>query len=647
MGDKQAVGVVLERIALCIWCLLMILCYPLNTAQASSDTDADLFFVIDNSGSMRKNDPHFMTLQTVRTFLQRLSSETRVGIVSFDEKARLLEPLASISDANANQRLMQSLDQIDFKGKFTNSASGIERALYELKTSVHPKSQRCIIFLTDGIIDTGNEQKDAQLTQWLKNDLTVECREEGIRIFGIAFTENADFPLIQALSQRTGGAYYRVFTPEDIADVLDQIRSKLALPPAPQASPERDQIQPEDEQPPPPPSIPVAVEQSVPQKVAPVIEETAPLPAEKDAFSLYLPLVLTAFVLAGVLLFLGYKVFGWRFRFGAPQLDNKTLVSAVPPEAHLPEEAAIDSAPMAEYLPEWQLHDLKKPGNPATNFNQPKITIGRDEKNDFVIAHPTVSNIHATIEYRDAAFFLEDLRSANGTRLNERKVLPGQLIRLKSGDRIRFADLEFKFVRLDQLISGDTILLEVTSFISEPQQSNSAIATTSTDQEKHLFDVLKQHLGQIKALGAKYTDFVNQYFAKDTMRALSIHAQENMQQTMVDGDQHCAPLVKGQAFYVICTLPVSIANAAQWFSTRYGGFTKFVYKWLASDAYDVTACDVFCLITFGLDKGHWVSMTIAPTHETEGAVEIMSVDFLTDAEKASLEIDFDPHGRVS
>ena len=144
---------------------------------------------------MRKNDPHFMTLQTVRTFLQRLSSETRVGIVSFDEKARLLEPLASISDANANQRLMQSLDQIDFKGKFTNSASGIERALYELKTSVHPKSQRCIIFLTDGIIDTGNEQKDAQLTQWLKNDLTVECREEGIRIFGIAFTENADFTL--------------------------------------------------------------------------------------------------------------------------------------------------------------------------------------------------------------------------------------------------------------------------------------------------------------------------------------------------------------------------------------------------------------------------------------------------------------------
>lgn len=662
MVDKHAIGTGLIKIVLCMCCLLMILFLYPKKARAVSGADVDLFFVIDNSGSMRKNDPNFMTPQTVRTFLQRLSPTTHVGMVMFDQKARLLEPLGPVSDAQANQRLMQSLEGIDYSGKFTDSAAGIERALYELKTSGRPASQRCMIFLTDGIVDTGNERKDAQLTQWLKNDLAVECRDQGVRIFGIAFTENADFVLIQALSQRTGGAYYRAFNPEDIAAVLDQIQSQLVPTPVLLTPTEPDQIQLKAIQPPAPLSSPVAIDKSDALEPAPETREPSPPSSGKGFFKFYLPLILIICMIVGGLFFLVYKIFGWPLRVSVPHLGDEAPSGLAPIDAHsveeaprgvdpmgtnLPEEAPGGVTPMDAHLPEWQLHDLEKPDHPATNFNTLKITIGRGENNDFVITQPTISNIHATIEYRDEAFFLEDQRSANGTRLNDRKVLPGQPIRLKSGDRIKFANHEYKFVRQDQLISGDTVLLEVTSFISEPQDANAPAATLRIDDEKHLLDVLKLHLTQIKALGPNYTDFVNHYLAKDTMRTLSIQAQENMQHTMVDGDQHCAPLVKGQAFYVVCTLPVAIAHAAQWFSERYGGFTKFVHKWLRSEAYDVTACDVFCMITFGCDQGHWVSMTIVPTHEAEDSVEIMSVDFLTDAEKASLSIDFDDQGRVS
>ena len=135
---------------------------------------------------------------------------------------------------------MQSLDKIGYNGRFTNSAAGIERAIYELKTSGRAEALRCLIFLTDGIVDTGDKRKDAELTQWLKSDLTAECRDLGIRIFGVAFTENADYALIQALSQRTGGSYYRAHSPEDIADVLNQIQSQLVPAPA-AAAPKADQ----------------------------------------------------------------------------------------------------------------------------------------------------------------------------------------------------------------------------------------------------------------------------------------------------------------------------------------------------------------------------------------------------------------------
>ena len=46
------------------------------------------------------------------------------------------------------------------------------------------------------------------------------------------------------------------------------------------------------------------------------------------------------------------------------------------------------------------------------------------------------------------------------------------------------------------------------------------------------------------------------------------------------------------------------------------------------------------------NKNTWVSITIVPTHSDSDPVEIMSVDFLNEEEKASLALDFDNHGRV-
>lgn len=196
-------------------------------AAPAGDSMVDVVFVIDNSGSMRRNDPRFLTPETVRTFLDQLPDTTQAAMVLFDERARLLHPLSDLSDPASRKRLNDSLDKVDYRGKFTDSAAGIERAVYELKTGGRTGARKSIIFLTDGIVDTGDRQKDMELTQWLKTDLAADCSSSGIRILGIAFTENADFPLIQALASRTEGAYYRATRAEDIVDVLGRIQALL------------------------------------------------------------------------------------------------------------------------------------------------------------------------------------------------------------------------------------------------------------------------------------------------------------------------------------------------------------------------------------------------------------------------------------
>ena len=67
--------------------------------------------------------------------------------------------------------------------------------------------------------------------------------------------------------------------------------------------------------------------------------------------------------------------------------------------------------------------------------------LGRQEDCvDFVMAHPSISRVHAAIHYRtrDGALMLVDLGSAQGTLVNKKACTPGTYERLYVGDVIKF-----------------------------------------------------------------------------------------------------------------------------------------------------------------------------------------------------------------
>jgi pSer/pThr/pTyr-binding forkhead associated (FHA) protein/Mg-chelatase subunit ChlD len=575
----------------------------------------DLVFVIDNSGSMRKNDPNFITPKVVETFVRQLPESAQVGVVLFDENARILSPMTLISGKQDGNEIIAGLNKIDYRGQFTNTPMGMERAIYELKIHGRPLAEKGIVLITDGIVDTGNPKKDQELTQWLKKDLTAQCKQLGIRVFGIAFTEDADFSLIQTLALRTHGEYFRAHEASEISNVLAQVQAHMTPPPKQSLAPL--------------PLIPVPEEDAATgapdaQSAGAATDENSVVMTEKNAWMISLTLVLIIVALVGALVF--FYLQNAKRKFSGGQSDELELDI---PEAHLETVNQAEDGSSS-------VHKLDKA----------RINIGRSQRNDIVIQQPAVSSFHATIDFRNMAFYLEDQRSTNGTQLNGLRLTPNEPLRLKSGDRITFAKYDFKFVMVDQIPFGETVMLSMTALADPEAEATVVLDLDGADTKQGLISCLQNHLMQIYGLGPKHKNFVNTYFAHDTLDIIATTAHENLKLTRSDSQQHCTPILKNKAYYVVCSLPAAIDKAADWYGAHHKGFTQFIFKWIRSERYRSEQCELLCIVTFGQDPATWVSITIVPTHSEADPVEIMSVDFLNDEEKKSLALDFDNHGRV-
>ena len=72
----------------------------------------------------------------------------------------------------------------------------------------------------------------------------------------------------------------------------------------------------------------------------------------------------------------------------------------------------------------------------AYEFAQSRIVIGRSRSADVQLPHTAVSGAHASIREQDAGYVLVDEGSANGTRVNDIRVVPGRPKILRSHDLV-------------------------------------------------------------------------------------------------------------------------------------------------------------------------------------------------------------------
>jgi len=277
--------------------------------------------------------------------------------------------------------------------------------------------------------------------------------------------------------------------------------------------------------------------------------------------------------------------------------------------------------------------------------------VGRDETNDITIPRDTVSSFHATIDHREGYYWVEDHRSTNGTRLNGVTLAANEPAQLKSGDRIDFANYEFRFLIPDQLPSGRTILLGGSSLPSEVTEgpgADEALAPPGPDAgEGALFrECLDAHLQRIRGLGERYARFVESGFPAEIVERLTSHVERLMQFGASDRKGRTETLALGEVMYVLCVVPHSMRGAAAWFGEHHGGFTKLLGHYLDAPEFQRSTANVLCVVTYGRSRDAWVSVTIAPGDTCRDPIDIMSVELLSAEERRALALHFDEIGQV-
>ena len=412
----------------------------------------DVVLVLDNSGSMKKNDPDFLVSKAVKEFISQQDENTRVGIVIFDQGVRLPVSLMDASLAN-RETILNSIEEINYKGLFTDSPAGIERAIYELKNNGRDDAQKSIIFMTDGIVDTGAADRDLEKSKWLREDLAPDAADNEIKIFGIAFTEGADFQLIQSIAQKTGGEYYRALTVKDLQSVFEQINEIINTLPEPEPAPEV--VQP----------APVVV------APAPIIQQAPPPPViiEVPAQTMGQEERIRSMIIIAAAIVLTITLLGILILLLRRNRDLKAGADVTVQEAYINDlQGKTDK----------QTHKL---GTKPTMFGR---VAGKDTDHlDYIVVNETtIGRRHALIEYKDYSFWIIDQGSINGTFVNGESV--SSEVRLKHGDRIRLHKCDFEFIMPEMEESGMTVISN-TVFAAQP------VATDDSEEAT----VIRDHAG--------------------------------------------------------------------------------------------------------------------------------------------------------
>ncbi len=118
-------------------------------------------------------------------------------------------------------------------------------------------------------------------------------------------------------------------------------------------------------------------------------------------------------------------------------------------------------------------------------LDEDEFTIGRDVKNNIVVDLDNVSRRHAMISTKGSKSYIQDLKSTNGTYLNDEEVLQEQPLR--TGDLVKVGGSIFKYLQ------GGNI---ETLYYEEIYQLTIVDGLTQTHNKRYFLEFLEREMGR-------------------------------------------------------------------------------------------------------------------------------------------------------
>ena len=179
----------------------------------NSFSDADIVFVIDQSGSMQDNDPHDKRLDAAKDLLASFGEGIKTAFVQFSYGAEIV--VGDFSEYNENYENEINRLYYDAYGG-TNIGEGLESAL-ELLSDRNGNS--IIILFTDGE-DSNTSYIASQVSK------AVE-RHVRIYVIGLGYAVNESM-LRGMIAEPTGGLYYHIDMDQQIDMAFESLGKKFA-----------------------------------------------------------------------------------------------------------------------------------------------------------------------------------------------------------------------------------------------------------------------------------------------------------------------------------------------------------------------------------------------------------------------------------
>lgn len=347
-----------------------------------------------------------LSLQSVITpFLQNLTASDHLGIITYrQDGVKVLQSLAAVSIDEKNQlpaRLENALS--DFSQMPIPTV--LERAIYELRTHGRNAVDKRLVIIGNGVIGLADPASSDSLQEWewMRNDLVLEARRLGIRIYWLTYSESADYRKIQTVTRNTGGSYYRIFDAAAVDTAMDELFPHQSAGNA-------------------------AVGKQADLLLPPVPSSRESKPGLLTILADYQTYIF--FFSGSLMIGISFFIFFYR-RQRTPVPGKRAKTSTVSDRVLLRDSSNFTGR--SEYdITARTTYISRQP----REITQNSCVI--------VIRDTSISRDHATITCRDNAYWINDSGGVNGTYVNNVRIHDCRV--LKNGDQIRFANFEFEFV---------------------------------------------------------------------------------------------------------------------------------------------------------------------------------------------------------
>jgi len=185
-----------------------------------SFTDIEIVFVIDDSISMEWNDSSNERLAVARTLIDKLPSESKIGLVRFyggSPRTQALTP-ALTTDKEAVKNFLTEDYFWSYGG--TDMYNGIQKA-FPLYESTDDKTLRMMIVLSDGATSDSN----------LHSTVITVANENNIRIYTVGLGNSTSYfnSYMKPLANDTGATFYLASDASQLADIYKDISEKIDI----------------------------------------------------------------------------------------------------------------------------------------------------------------------------------------------------------------------------------------------------------------------------------------------------------------------------------------------------------------------------------------------------------------------------------